>query len=445
MASKNSTLEAALREDRNVFFLHLLGLDTTGHAYRPYSKEYLHNIKVVDAGVQQITTLVDDFYGDGRTAFVFTADHGMSDWGSHGDGHPDNTRTPLVAWGAGVAKPVFVQDATASGHEDTFSSDWGLDHVHRHDVAQADIAALMAYLAGLEFPVNSVGELPLPYLSGTPKEKAEAALVNARGILEMYRVKEEQKRSRELRYKPYAPLGDQQHSVEHRVSEIEDLISNESFEEAMTKSAELLNLGIAGLRYLQTYDWLFLRAVVTAGYLGWMAFALTTVVDLHVLHSKTKTSRSTGISVLFLSVLVLLYSILWVQKSPFTYYAYAFFPVVFWEEVIARRTALKAGNDVLLKDVHTTGGYLSLLIKASAFVGLLEALVRRTNPDMLPLTESYMIVHSTDNSNRSNHISIARCSRSVSFWQPSGPLSTVRLSFPKIDISWRPGPLPACL
>ncbi|KAF2835205.1 PigN-domain-containing protein [Patellaria atrata CBS 101060] len=373
-AKTNATLNGQLREDKIVFFLHLLGLDTTGHSFRPYSKEYLHNIKVVDQGVEEITTLVEDFYGDGKTAFVFTADHGMSDWGSHGDGHPDNTRTPLVAWGSGVAKPII--NKVASGHEDGFSADWGLSKVQRNDVAQADVAALMAYLVGLAFPVNSVGELPLAYIEGDLRTKAEALLVNARSILEMYRVKEEKKKSTELRYKPFPGLGDERHSSERRITDIRRSIDSGKYGKAIKDTDELIQLGLQGLRYLQTYDWLFLRTLVTVGYLGWIVFAITTVIDLHVLNGQTQPSRSVTSMLFFSSLLVILYAFLYIQKSSWTYYAYAIFPVMFWEEVVASRAALTKGKEVLFGHVMATKDVTSLVIRGLGFIGVLEALVQ---------------------------------------------------------------------
>ena len=37
-AQKDPILEGRLKEDRIIFFLHLLGLDTNGHAHKPHSK-----------------------------------------------------------------------------------------------------------------------------------------------------------------------------------------------------------------------------------------------------------------------------------------------------------------------------------------------------------------------------------------------------------------------
>lgn len=376
-AKTDPELDRKLRQDKLVFFLHLLGLDTTGHGYRPYSKEYLHNIKVVDRGVQAVTKLVEDFYGDDKTSFVFTADHGMSDLGSHGDGHPDNTRTPLVAWGSGVAGPVTSKSGIAPGHEDGFSSDWGFDHVQRHDIAQADVAALMAYLVGVDYPVNSVGQLPLEYLDATPKEKALAALANTQGVLEMYRVKEEQKRTAVLRYVPFEPLsGDGETSIEGRIANLEALISAGAYEDSIVMSHELLAVGLEGLRYLQTYDWLFLRTIVSLGYLGWIAYALTTVIDLHVLHGTSDSHRTTASISFFSSILVALFSVLLYQGSSWRYYFYGFFPIFFWEEVFARRKALTAGREIILGHIHSFSGYMSFGLQVVVFLGVLEALVQ---------------------------------------------------------------------
>ena len=96
---------------------------------------------------------------------------------------PDNTRTPLIAWGAGIRGPVH-----ASTQVDEYSVPWELGHLVRRDVEQADIAALMSALLGIDWPVNSVGVLPDvdPGADGYLKMKdgeagvAAAALTNAK-------------------------------------------------------------------------------------------------------------------------------------------------------------------------------------------------------------------------------------------------------------------------
>ena len=47
----------------------------------------MNNIAAVDTIVQQVESLFDSFYNsDNDTSYIFTADHGMSVIGNHGDG-----------------------------------------------------------------------------------------------------------------------------------------------------------------------------------------------------------------------------------------------------------------------------------------------------------------------------------------------------------------------
>ncbi|CEI92103.1 hypothetical protein RMCBS344292_06375 [Rhizopus microsporus] len=283
-ASTNPELDNMLRQKKIVFFLHLLGLDTNGHGFRPSSKEYLENIKLVDSGIREIVNLIEDFYQDGKTSYIFTADHGMNNRGAHGDGHPDNTRTPIVAWGAGIRQPIH----SGLGH-DEYSSEWGLSTLQRDDILQADIAPLMAHLIGIDIPVNSVGELPLNYLNANGSTKAEAAFTNARQILEQLRVKHNEKEQHELFFRPYPGLVGQ-HDPTLLTSEIKRLITDKDYELAEKKSKELIELCLRGLRYYQTYDWLFLRTIITIGYVGWCIFCLEFVIRHFVLFSNEEMS-----------------------------------------------------------------------------------------------------------------------------------------------------------
>ncbi|KAG6917065.1 hypothetical protein DXG01_004037 [Tephrocybe rancida] len=282
-ATTDATLDAQLRSDKVVFFLHLLGLDTTGHMYRPHTREYMNNIRLVDSIVQQTETLINDFYNDQETSFVFTADHGMSAIGNHGDGEPHNTRTPLIAWGQGIRGPL--PDSNPSSH-DSYSKAWGLGHLFRRDIEQADLAALMASLLGIHWPVNSIGVLPDvdPTRPGYVSPKlgdeslAQTALVNARAILEQYTTKHELKKARTLFYKPFKALkgfnttDNKTHTITS-LTEIEHLIQTKNWNASRSASAELIKTGLGGLHYLQTYDRLLICGIVTVAYIGWAAYA----------------------------------------------------------------------------------------------------------------------------------------------------------------------------
>ncbi|KAI0338607.1 PigN-domain-containing protein [Trametopsis cervina] len=337
-ATTDPYLREQLHEGKTVFFLHLLGLDTTGHSYRPHSKEYMKNIQVVDTIVRQTEALFSEFYGDDDTAYIFTADHGMSVIGNHGDGDPDNTRTPLVAWGAGIRAPL--PDSIPSSH-DEYSAPWGLSHILRRDVEQADIAALMSTLIGIEWPVNSVGVIPdadisrAGYLSASHdgRAQADAALVNAKVILEHYRVKHNIKKGNSLFYRPYAWFTSPDEVSDlpgsSRIEGIEALFRGHRYNDVRQLSSEVIKQTLAGLRYLETYDRTLIRAIVIFAYLGWMAYSAT-----HFLHS-AKTSTHLVINVTTAMAATTLYGFFWLQGVPGTLYVYVVFPLYFWHRALS--------------------------------------------------------------------------------------------------------------
>uniref|UniRef100_A0A8C1H0C2 GPI ethanolamine phosphate transferase 1 n=1 Tax=Cyprinus carpio TaxID=7962 RepID=A0A8C1H0C2_CYPCA len=300
VAKSNETLLNMLHEEQNVFFLHLLGIDTNGHAHRPMSKEYLENIGLVDSGVAEIVSVMDDFYGhDGKTAYIFTSDHGMTNWGSHGAGHPSETLTPLIAWGAGV------QTAQWEGS-------------HKYDDN---------YLKGL---------FNLLYCQHF---KAESIYANAIQILEQFRVKMEQKKETTLSFlfTPYQPLTDSKQM--DFVRNARNLIQKGQFDEAVSirYCKDLIDQAMEGLSYYHTYDRLFLGSSVVLGFIGWTSYVVLFILKTHASLRKPPTNmhmvkRSLGQIFLCIGLLVALF--LMVQSSPWTYYIYCLLPVAVWFSVM---------------------------------------------------------------------------------------------------------------
>lgn len=380
-------LRQLLLQDKLVIFLHLLGCDSNGHAHRPYSSIYLNNVKVVDEIAERMYNLMESYFNDNGTAYVFTADHGMSDKGSHGDGHPSNTDTPLVAWGAGIRSPKFLAytDKPDDGfrfvddhrHDMPTPQNWALEGFERVDVNQADIAPLMATLVGLPCPLNSVGNLPSHYLKLSKSDEVEAVLANTKQILNQFLRKSEQKQSSSLYFKPFKPLVNYSSVLDR----IEDLISARDYKTAMKYSEELRSMALAGLHYFQTYDWFMLMTTITLGYIGWMANLI-----LHVLQSYTtfpanllkRTQvypKNTSMKVYIGGCLFMGLSsiILLLEKSPPLYHAYVFMTIFLWTRIVQNYEFMKSAWRELFNMPFKY--IMNLLISSVAALLILEFLV----------------------------------------------------------------------
>ncbi|KAI0327602.1 alkaline phosphatase-like protein [Cubamyces sp. BRFM 1775] len=348
-STADSGLDAWLRGDRVVFFLHLGGLDSAGHFHRPFSKEYMAGIQAVDGIVKQVEELMSEFYGDDDTAYIFTSDHGMSLIGTHGDGHPDNTHTPLIAWGKGIRGPL--PDRVPSSH-DEYSASWELSHLLRRDVEQADISALMSSLLGTNWPVNSVGVLPDvdPTRPGylQPKEGeetlAQAALVNVQVLLEHYSMKcgmclhfvkhmlsIEQRRlnSRSDSCEDFA------YSAMSRSTEMENLLRDGQYSQVRLQALSLIQDILAGLRHLQTSDRPIITALAVAGYVGWAAYIAVKSTQQKTFSEEPRSTIPILHRVAALATCGCCWAAYIYQSLPPAYYLYAVLPGYFWFSVVA--------------------------------------------------------------------------------------------------------------
>lgn len=349
-ARNNQSLFSKVNEEKVVFFLHLLGIDTNGHAHRPSSREYKDNIKKVDDGVKEIVSIFKHFYeDDGKTAFIFTSDHGMTDWGSHGAGHPSETLTPFVTWGAGIK---FPQKVSAQQYEDEFLKEWRLENWKRQDINQADIAPLMASLIGVPFPLNSVGILPVGYLNNTGLFKAESMFTNAVQILEQFKVKMTQKKEATLPFlfTPFKLLSDSQQLDILRKAR--SYIKQEKFDDVVSLCEELIDLALRGLSYYHTYDRLFLGISVAVGFVGWTSYASLLIIKSH--SDIPRGTRREGkkphhlLPCSFIAAGVLVACFLMIQACPWTYYVYCLLPVPIWYAVLKEREVIQALVESLL-------------------------------------------------------------------------------------------------
>ncbi|CAH8541611.1 unnamed protein product [Dicrocoelium dendriticum] len=179
----------------HVAFLHLDAADMIGHSLKPGSPEYRNLVHHLDSLIAQVTAEVNRASAglDVRVAFILTADHGMTDWGSHGAGSLHETVTPLLAWGAGIRGPVALEPPFPSVPD---TDKYGIPlHNHgrvRREIEQADLCPLMASLLGVPVPANSVGRVPISLLAVNQSIKAHLVRANCLHLIAQLRIKRKQ-------------------------------------------------------------------------------------------------------------------------------------------------------------------------------------------------------------------------------------------------------------
>ncbi|XP_051170551.1 GPI ethanolamine phosphate transferase 1 isoform X2 [Leptopilina boulardi] len=230
-------------KDKIIIFLHLLGCDTAGHSSKPHSSAYIDNIKYVDKRIQEIVHKTEHYFGSGSTAYLFTSDHGMTDWGSHGSGSKDETETPFIVWGAGVA-----------------------NNSTRQEIEQADLTPLISSLLGISVPVNNEGILKLQLLSSKNKEYGVRALL---GNIKQLALQVEANRELSLGTTKIRTNW-REKQLNENIRKIETLLSEGKIEESIVEGEKTVLLAKESLNYFRQYQRNRLIIYLTLMWLGWI-------------------------------------------------------------------------------------------------------------------------------------------------------------------------------
>lgn len=136
----------------HVLIAHFVTPDHQGHAYGIRSRRYVEYIRSYD---RQLAELLAEF-GPEWTVIV-TSDHGAADSGTHGADVAVQRRSPIFAYGPGIAPKT-------KAHE---------------KLDQLDLAGTFAALLGVSAPAHGHGHLLLDWLALSPAARAQLACEDA--------------------------------------------------------------------------------------------------------------------------------------------------------------------------------------------------------------------------------------------------------------------------
>lgn len=225
-------------------------------------------------------------------------------------------------------------------------SEWGLDHLTRTDIHQADVAPLASSLLGLPVPVNSVGVLPVDLLTSDAALRAAALAANARQLHEVLLRKDVLTQQSALLFRQFPRL---QEAAELSSAVERDRAAGKfdkaigttkglSVNMSLEKCFDLVNVSLAGITHYERHDQPLLQTLLSLGYFSWACFVLVAVIRSPASppFSFVPSLSSIPERVVW-TVFALLCIYLLLDQSPPAYFAYLLFPSYFIAGILRNR------------------------------------------------------------------------------------------------------------
>lgn len=159
-----ASVREALATSPNLLVVHFAVPDHQMHAYGVQSAQYRRHIRELDTKLFGLLAELGPEW-----TVVVTSDHGANDAGDHGSDVPIQRRTPLFAYGPGVAAPAPA----------------AVDATKPKPLDQTDLAGTLAALLGAPAGAHSQGHLLTDWLDVSPDARAQLALHDVARVLRL--------------------------------------------------------------------------------------------------------------------------------------------------------------------------------------------------------------------------------------------------------------------
>lgn len=312
--------------DKIIFFLHLLGLDTSGHIHKPQSDIFHQNLLYTEKRIYNIYKLFEEIFNDNKTSYILTSDHGMTNLGSHGSGDNYETETPLMIWGSGINnwydKNFYIHNNNLKRFIQTENKSIPL-----LEIEQADLTPLISSIIGISVPMNNFGKLPLNLLNATNDYLLIALFNNALQMFTQYT-----KLRNDFNKGLFSSILNNFNKIDENDIKIlekyilmKDKLSNDKLKQKLTEQIlELLNNSLEGIEYFQMYYKNILQFCIVITCLGWI-FQLIIMLDNQKIEFNIHKIPKYMFIIFIIEIIFLL-----LQNIPLSIGIYFILPIISW-------------------------------------------------------------------------------------------------------------------